>query len=754
MAEGDDTKEIRQRLEGIASAAPNISTKDALQHLVNEDPAVFCAVNRRLRGYPLTFQATKQITDEAVKELQKVNPNNWESELKSRLLRHRPWMLKPLRDNHPHKAYEKARQVGVSELSLTEAIHFLSSRPPSERPKWVYCVPDDAEILTRRGWLKWYLVKPAVDEALVLEPSTKEHAWHVIDEIVTFDFDGDLLAVGAFHCTDVHRWPILRDDDENVEIARAHDLQSKGSSYELLRYDPVDRVMYTQSVWKNDEPRKYIGKVWCPRTKAGTWCMRYRGKIVFTGNTFPRDTQLRDFSNTRISEALKETQAMAALLTGANQIYAKQIGNGHLLLRSAWESGLGEGIDADGVTLDEKDRMKDGVDIAFRESLASSKYGYLREVSTPSLPGRGVDKPFRASDQQTWFVKCANGHKQEITYEDNIHQVRDIDLTGVKEIPPGTYDYLCRFASCRKPLDRRFGEWVAKHPDRKTIRGYHISQLMAVWISADKLMQKKLEYRFFQPWANYCLGITAKGDNMMLTELDFARIVGRGPRFPNGYARVETGRTRDWSRVSVGIDWGHQNWCTVWGVNAHNERTYLLDIGIFEDDYKDPLLSVRRIEQFLIPWSPDVIVADGGFGKDRNAYLIKKFGQDTSMQAEVYACWYNPSTKASRTFQPVWGDCRVLVDRTMTLKTVARSIKEGEFGIPSLEDIRVQLLMKHWTSLSTLLHEEEDITTGTKTMVEEIAAVGGEDHLAHSSCYGLLGLDRVSKIGRFNWLFA
>ena len=90
----------------------------------------------------------------------------------------------------------------------------------------------------------------------------------------------------------------------------------------------------------------------------------------------------------------------------------------------------------------------------------------------------------------------------------------------------------------------------------------------------------------------------------------------------------------------------------------------------------------------------------------------------------------------------------------MTLKTVARSIKEGEFGIPSLEDIRVQLLMKHWTSLSTLLHEEEDITTGTKTMVEEIAAVGGEDHLAHSSCYGLLGLDRVSKIGRFNWLFA
>lgn len=577
-------------VELFQSIPDNVRLMDALEELSMSDPAVFCALKRRLRGKPLSFRNDDDISDIAIDLLRTQNPQNWEHELRGRLLMHRPWMLEPLRDRHPHKAYEKARQVGISELSLTEAIHFLTSAKPGEKLKWVY--------------------------------------------------------------------------------------------------------------------------------------------------TFPRDSQLRDFSNTRIAEALRETKAMRDLVTGSNQIYAKGLRNGHLLLRSAWESGLGEGIDADGVTLDEKDRMKDGVDIAFRESLASSKYGWLREVSTPSLPDRGVDKSFRASDQRTWFVACKNGHKQEITFEDNIHQVKGGDLLGVKELPPGTYDYLCRYSKCRAPLERRNGEWVTKYPDRVGIRGYHLSQLMAVWITATQLMQKKLEYRFYQPWANYCLGITAKGDNMMLSSEDFLGLDAQ-------YQRI-TRRSPVWTRIGVGIDWGHQNWVTVFGDNT-NGRRYLLDIGIFEDDYRNPLSSVRAIEQYLIPFQPDVIVADAGYGKDRNAYLIKKFTEGRDTPADVYACWYNPSTKASRTFQPVWGENRVLVDRTMTLKVVARTIKDREWGMPTMADPRVALLVKHWTSLSTMLHEEENVDTGTKSMVEEIAAVGGEDHLAHATCYGLLGLDRVAK---------
>lgn len=31
----------------------------------------------------------------------------------------------------------------------------------------------------------------------------------------------------------------------------------------------------------------YKGKIWCPRTKNGTWVARRNGRIFITGNTFP-----------------------------------------------------------------------------------------------------------------------------------------------------------------------------------------------------------------------------------------------------------------------------------------------------------------------------------------------------------------------------------------------------------------------------------------------------------------------------------
>ena len=44
---------------------------------------------------------------------------------------------------------------------------------------------------------------------------------------------------------------------------------------------------------------------------------------------------------------------MRAIMGVPNQVQTKRLSNSFLLLRSAWESNLGEGIDADGVTFDE-----------------------------------------------------------------------------------------------------------------------------------------------------------------------------------------------------------------------------------------------------------------------------------------------------------------------------------------------------------------------------------------------------------------
>lgn len=446
----------------------DLSVRSMLDTLRLVRPSTWSMYNRSIKGAPYTFDVHGLI-DKLPKDASK----------RDRLqlyLRHRPFLVQPLNDMHPHKVYKKARQVGVSELSLTEVLYFLEANPTT---KWVY--------------------------------------------------------------------------------------------------------------------------------------------------TFPREKQLTDFSTTRITEVMEESPRMKRLFGTPNQTFLKKIGtSSFLLLRSAWESSLGEGIDADGVTFDEKDRMKEGIEVAFRESLSSSKFGLMREVSTPTLPGRGVDASFLHSDQMEWHVACEKcGMWQTIEYPENIIQLKEIGA-GAKELEEGTYEFQCRKEKCRGNLDRVHGYWVPKYPSRVNIRGYLIPQSICPWISATQLMQKKIDYKFQQLWENYCLGRTSVGENVLLSEEAFENAT-------SGHEMVGA-RTADWDQITVGIDWGYLNWVIVIGRNVHNGKKYLLNIGVFEDDMKQELQSVKRVDEFIAPFAPDIIVADAGYGKDRNLYLLRKY------PGKLFAC--------------------------------------------------------------------------------------------------------------------
>lgn len=582
------------KIADLIETPPDASAMGGLEAIAAKDPVVWCALNRRVKGEPLVYDNSRKLEPAALDTIKKtLIKSDYERELLSRLLHHRPFLKQPIRDQHHHKAYEKGRQVGVSELAVSEVFHFLATNP-------------------------------------------------------------------------------------------------------------------------------------------GT-------KLILT---FPRDKQLQDFSITRIASAFGESPRMAMLAGIPNQVFTKKIGESYLILRSAWESNLGEGVDADAVFLDEKDRMRDKVELAFRESLKSSRFGLFREYSTPTLPGRGIDVPFRDSDQQHWQVQCSKCSEwQEIDWRENIVQVKDFP-TGTKELPPESYEYLCKKTKCRGKLDRIYtGKWVPRYPERNHIRGYHVSQLIAPWISATRVMQDKIDFRWIQPWLNYVCGLPASMDDSLVGAQDFENACA-------GHEFVHA-RSDGWTNISAGIDWGYFSWCVVFGRNKYNNRVYLLDIGIFEDTAEE-LGAAKAVERFLAPFVPDIVIADAGYGKDRNAYLMRKLCP-TGNEGRFYAQWYNPSAKSSRTFQPEWSDPargRVLVDRTMQLKNICHAIKEREFGLPSLALDKMQLLHKHFRALALL----KEIDDETKEMVEEVST-SGDDHLVHASASALLGMEKLSKHTPFNFSF-
>lgn len=921
------------KVSTLIDLPPDTDAMSGLEAIAEKDPVVWTMINRRVKGDPLVYDNSRALSDESLGQLKRtLIDSDYERELKARLLRHRPFHRQPLRDQHPHKVYEKARQVGVTELSANEVFHFLAHHPGT---KWVSCVPDDAEILTRRGWLKYDEVVDG-DWTLTLDPETHVSRWEPILELKSWQWCGDLWPVGPFYVTDEHRWPTIRRTTVHGEwthvneVVRTHSLTQAHSLVRLAPHDdggqpsllsprlarvlgwvctdgnqqnignhvkmtvyqssrkhlaeiedllgngrrathrwtkgktidrgpkggrivghsaggrplygdgyrvsvksedvqalleagykskadlvqviaklstaareamfeammkadgsvglsgrnhdheqrffakqdprvrdgfqalcallgkcatstdrgmgvvePTSRSAQLRAVYPDAPSMPFDGVVWCPRTKSGTWYMRWRGKTVFTGNTFPREKQLLDFSNTRVAAAFADTPRMARLVGTPNQVFTRRIGDSYWMFRSAWESNLGEGIDADGVTLDEMDRMRDKIEFAFKESLKSSKWGFFRKISTPTLPHQGIDIPFQASDQQTWMVRCERcGELQPITHTENIVQVKDFPL-GTKELPPESYEFLCRKELCRGKLDRVYsGQWVAKFPDRKHIRGYHMSQMIAAWISATQIMQDKIDMRFRELWLCYVIGTPAGGEAMMVNDEDAKRACA-------GHELMTAREARRWSHVSVGIDWGQLNWVVVLGRSAVNQRVYLIGIAVFEDTAEE-LGSAKQVYNYLSAFNPEITIADAGYGKDRNAMLLRMLCPNGD-EGRFFAQWYNSSVKHGKTFTPEWSDperARVTVDRTITLKNVCRATKERDFGLPRLDIPEVQLLVRHLKSLTPFREIDDD----TKEVVETVKS-SGEDHLAHATGSALLGMDKLSKTARFGFSF-
>ncbi len=583
------------KVSDLIEMPPDADAMSGLEAMADRDPVIWSMLNRRVKGEPLVYDNSRRLSEDSLGGIRRtLIQSDYEDELYSRLLHHRPFHRQPLRDTHKHKVFEKSRQVGVTELGATEVLHFLATHPGT---KWI--------------------------------------------------------------------------------------------------------------------------------------------------TTFPRNHQLMDFSNTRAATAFAETPRMAALAGSPNQVFTRRVGDSYWLFRSAWESNLGEGVDADGATLDEKDRMRDKVEFAFKESLKSSKHRLFREISTPTLPNAGIDIPFQASDQQVWLVRCKRcGTEQEVTHLENIVQVKSFPI-GTKELPPESYAFLCRVQSCRGELDRVFtGRWVPRFPDRRLIRGYHITQLIAPWISATRVMQDKIDMRFRELWLTYVCGVPAAGEMEMVSDADLFRAC-------SGHGLMTARPTRGWSHVSVGIDWGQLNWVVVMGRNSTNQRPYVIGIGVFEDTAVE-LESVEMAYKYMLPFQPDVVIADAGYGKDRNAYLLRKLCPNGD-EGRFWAQMYNSSIKHGKTFVPEWSDptrARVTVDRTLTLKNICRAVKEPEFGLPILELPEMQLLARHLKSLAPFREIDEE----TKELIETIKS-SGDDHLAHALASAWLGLEKLSKTSKFGFSF-
>jgi len=190
-----------------------------------------------------------------------------------------------------------------------------------------------------------------------------------------------------------------------------------------------------------------------------------------------------------------------------------------------------------------------------------------------SIPNDGIHRLFTQSDENWYLHKCERcNHYNQLSYEDydpssesaggNILNVNPDGIDYIaKTVVPGSYQFVCQ--KCGKPLDRWYnGQWVAKHPGRVSgdngVKGYMISQLNAVWVSADDLKTKELNSTSKQAFYNYILGFPYEDVKFAVKDDD----VYRNLNDRTSYLQDR----EDYKFVATGIDWGY--WIAPLGSNA------------------------------------------------------------------------------------------------------------------------------------------------------------------------------------------
>lgn len=227
------------------------------------------------------------------------------------------------------------------------------------------------------------------------------------------------------------------------------------------------------------------------------WLCKYMGANCIY--VLPSKNIVNDFVKPKVDPLISSNPAIDALVS-RDSVSIKQVGDRFIYFKGAYSERDAISISGDILVLDELDRMPDPTVVNTYDSrLQASKMGWRWRLSNPSQVGFGVDELYTNSDQKCWFVQCR--HCNHRMYMDDVKDANYNNhyINFEKAI------YAC--GKCDQELsdqDRRNGEWVAKFPSRNK-RGYWFSQMMAPWVTAQRIIDQKNESSI-DFYHNYVLG--------------------------------------------------------------------------------------------------------------------------------------------------------------------------------------------------------------------------------------------------------
>ncbi len=409
--------------------------------------------------------------------------------------------------------------------------------------------------------------------------------------------------------------------------------------------------------------------------------------------TFPTDSDVSEFVKSKTNPILQNNpQIFKGLDT--DSVEMKKINGRNLFFKGTVSKTAAIMTTSDVNVHDEISRSDQKVIGDYKGRTKASNYKGSWVFSNPTTEKDLLDQKWQESDKKEWMVVCPSCQLEQIlVWPDSIDLERKcFQCTG-----------------CKKELGneiRRKGRWVPQVPD-KAVSGYHISLLMAPWVTAAEIIKD------------------SEGDQ----EYFYNFILGE-PYNP-GDLRV--------TRSTILDNWTPKSLVTgnyYLGVDVGNIKHYVLGsekgvikVGRFSKWQElDDLITFYNIRGGVIDSNPDNTMARYYVETYPNQMLMSTFSENmNNPQALV---WWGENEKSGT----VYSSRDRVIDKLIYDIIHAKLL----FSLPSDFDFRDYL--KHW---ETLRRTKVINNKGIERYIWD--STTGEDHFVFATLYYWLALQGVGN---------
>lgn len=451
-----------------------------------------------------------------------------------------------------------------------------------------------------------------------------------------------------------------------------------------------------------------------------------------------------DFSAVRFGGALELSDYLASMFSDTNKIDLKQAAGAALYIRGAnSESGL-KSIPVSELILDEYDEMREkSVGLAL-ERLSGQIHKHVFMLSTPTIPGFGIDLQYQRSTQEHFFFPCPACSRQiEFKWPESF------EVCGETPNDPDRFRSRLLCYECKATLSTHEsgldpnrpgwldvqkaqtltpGLWVPTANNPVDHRGFHINQLYSATISPAEIAERYLlglrSEVAMQEFQNSKLGNAYLASDAQVREEHIVAAIERGthsltdPRPINSRRIITMGIDQGkWHNVVV-CEWFYEQ--LSYDLNA-NARCKVLWAGkVAENDFGqfDRLMREWQVRHCVI--DPDPNINDAR----RFARRFPKF---------VTLCRYRsgPVGREIIIGDEDTGAPIATVDRTGWMDAALCRFYNGSIDLPKDIPIEYREQIK--------APARRYVDNGSGNMIAEYVKTG-PDHYAHAQTYAEMAL--------------